>query len=245
MLRPASAHQVDPIARVASWAGAAGDRRDRFSIGAVRAAFVQDAGAGGESGIDGGGLHGPPRAAVLVAVGTGADGSRLILIRRALGMRANPGEIAFPGGWIEEGETPLEAALREAEEEIALPRSAVRPLGAIEPVARTSRPEDIAPFVGEILGHPALAANEHEVDEVLVVPLADLADPDRYWEEIWEPPGSPAWRMHFFDLGDDLVWGATARIVTAFLDRVGAVATGRGSRLERTGRACDRRPGRG
>ena len=139
----------------------------------------------------------------------------VVLIRRAAHLRANPGEVAFPGGRIEPGEDPLAAALREAEEEVALTPDAVEVLGELSSVGRPRRSAPILPFVAAARGRPALEPNPDEVDCVLVVPLAELVAPGRYWQERWDRAGDPAWTMHFFDLGEDVIWGATAEMLHA------------------------------
>jgi 8-oxo-dGTP pyrophosphatase MutT (NUDIX family) len=159
---------------------------------------------------------------------TDAGEAELILIRRAVHLRSNPGEIAFPGGRLEPGESPLEAALRESEEEVGLPRELVSLLGPLPFVQRASRREPIASFVGAVTGRPKLTANPTEVDEILVASLAELADPGRYWEEMWSIDEGTTWRMHFFERDDDVIWGASARMLTALLDRLASstAATG-------------------
>jgi 8-oxo-dGTP pyrophosphatase MutT (NUDIX family) len=167
---------------------------------------------------------GPGRiaAAVLIPLLRGeGDGLEVVVIRRGAHLRSNPGEIAFPGGRIEPGETPAAAALRETHEEVGLAPSAVRLLGALPPVARASRPEPIAAFVGVVEGRPRLYENPMEVDAVMTVRLAELADPSRYWEERWVRDGVE-WRMPFFELGDDVVWGASARMLVMLFERLAA-----------------------
>ena len=137
--------------------------------------------------------------------------SSVVLIRRASHLRANPGEIAFPGGRIEQGESPLAAALREALEEVALPAGAVEVLGELPIVHAASRLVPVLPFVAVAKDSPAIRACPDEVDCILVVPLRELIGPGRYWQEQWGE--DPAWIMHFFDLGEDLIWGATARML--------------------------------
>ncbi|MGO9179855.1 MAG: NUDIX hydrolase [Candidatus Limnocylindrales bacterium] len=144
----------------------------------------------------------------------------VVLIRRAVHLRANPGEIAFPGGRIEPGETPLAAALREAEEEIGLRADVLDVLGGLASLGRPRRSAPILPFVAAARGRPALEANPDEVDCVLMVPLAELVAPERYWQEEWGRPDHPAWAMHFFDLGEDVVWGATAHMLHALFLRL-------------------------
>ena len=194
-----------------------------LTMGEVRAVF-----ATGPAAPDAEEATGAPGAAVLVVLGAfdkldegerdvpGAPGdgpASVLLIRRAAHLRANPGEVAFPGGRIEPGESPLAAALREAEEEVALPAGAVDVLGELPMVLASRREVPILPFVAAARGRPALEANHDEVDGVLVVPLRDLVAPGRYWQERWDGGDAPAWVMHFFDLGEDVIWGATARML--------------------------------
>ncbi len=146
----------------------------------------------------------------------------VLLIRRSPAMSTNPGEVAFPGGRLEPGEAPVAAALREAEEEVGLPAGAVDVLGQLPVRRRTRHPGAIAPFVGTVGDLPALRAGPGEVDEILLVPLGALLDEGVYWEELWNPEGTPAFPMPFFAdpvvLGDDLVWGATAGMLADLLE---------------------------
>ncbi|MGH9303648.1 MAG: NUDIX hydrolase [Acidimicrobiales bacterium] len=163
-------------------------------------------------------------AAVLMPVLGGRerdDPARLVFIRRARSLRANPGDIAFAGGRLEPGEQPLDAALREAEEEIALDRNQVHVLGRLEPVFSLSviRAGPIAAFVAVVRNVPTLVPNRSEVEEIVPVPLARLGDVSIYWEEEWIlPPQGVSRRLGFFDLGADLLWGATARMSVLLLD---------------------------
>lgn len=158
-------------------------------------------------------------AAVLLALGWEGDGRlRLLAIRRAAHLRRNPGEVAFPGGAIDPGERPDEAALREADEEVSLPPERVRLLAPLPAAGRISGAGEIAPVVGLVDGSPELLASADEVDEIFLLALDELLDPARYWEESWSLPGRPSWRMPFFDLGEDILWGASARILVTFLE---------------------------
>lgn len=160
-------------------------------------------------------------AAVLVGlVDRPGEPLAVVLIRRSEALRANPGEIAFPGGRIDLGETPLEAAVREAEEEVSLARDLVRPIGSMAPLRRAAHNDAIVPIVGEIDASAVLVANPAEVADVVTVALVDLVAPGAHWQERWDPAGRPAWTMQFFDLGADVVWGATGRLLASFLLRV-------------------------
>ena len=95
----------------------------------------------------------PKPAAVLVPIITHDDDATVLLTQRAPGLRDHSGQIAFPGGKVDADDTPLEAALREAEEEIGLDRRHVRPLGYLDPYLSSSG-YIIMPVVG--LVSPAL-----------------------------------------------------------------------------------------
>jgi 8-oxo-dGTP pyrophosphatase MutT (NUDIX family) len=197
---------------------------DALTMGAVRRAFGPGApGAGARPAPVGAG------AAVLITLMSederGSDSpASVVLIRRAAHLRANPGEIAFPGGRIETGEVPLAAALREAEEEVALGADSLDVLGELSSLGHPLRSAPIVPFVAAARSRLFLEANPDEVDCVLCVPLAALVAPGCYWQERWDRAGDPARTMHFFDLGEDVIWGATAEMLHAlFLRLSGAV----------------------
>ena len=163
-----------------------------------------------------------PAAAVLLPLVSRDETAVICCIRRALQLRSNPGDVAFPGGRLEPGETALDAALRETAEEIALPPERLRLLGALPPVTRASRTGVIAPFVAAVEGEPELVAFPPEVDECLYVPVREVLDPALYWEEEWLLGDGRNLVMHFFDRGEDVIWGASARILVALLERLAA-----------------------
>ena len=115
--------------------------------------------------------------AVLVAIVEEASTARVVLTRRADHLRRNPGEVAFPGGRLEPGETPDEAALRAAFEEVALDPASVELIGALTALSTVTRPSGIQPVVGVLAERPQLTANPDEVAEVFDVALSDLGDP--------------------------------------------------------------------
>lgn len=164
--------------------------------------------------------RGSVAAAVLVPLFERDGAAVAVMIRRAEHLRANPGDVAFPGGRLEAGETAAEAAVREAHEEVSLDPAGVRLLGEIGPVSRASRTGRIAVVVATLGEEPALFPNPAEVDECLLVPLGELASPAAYWEEAWRGPDGTVYVMPFFALGDDVIWGATARILTILLGRL-------------------------
>lgn len=164
--------------------------------------------------------------AVLVALFEEDSEARVLLTRRADHMRRNQGEVAFPGGRVEAGETPAEAALREAFEEVALDPAAVELIGELTALSTVTRPSGIQPVVGVLAGRPAVRANPDEVSEVFDVSLSDLADPAIFREEIWTLPDGAERPIYFFDVCNPPVWGATARVLKELLNliEVGPVA---------------------
>lgn len=166
-------------------------------------------------------LEGARPSAVLVALFDAGAGPEVVLTRRARHLRDHRGEVSFPGGRIEPGETPVDAALREAEEEVALDPDTVTVVGELDHLATLASRSVIAPVVGRLHGRPVLVAAASEVDRILTVTLAELLRSDTYREERW---GSDIGErtIHFFELADETIWGATARMLVQLL----AIATG-------------------
>ncbi|MHB1585204.1 MAG: NUDIX hydrolase, partial [Acidimicrobiales bacterium] len=147
------------------------------------------------------------------------------LTRRSSRLRSHRGEVSFPGGRIDPGETPASAALREAAEEVALDPGAVRLVGWLHPLSTFSSSARIAPVVGVLDRRPALRPSPAEVDRVFDVALADLVADGTFHEEHWRVPGRPVVRsavpgredgsfaVWFFEVAGEIVWGATARVL--------------------------------
>jgi 8-oxo-dGTP pyrophosphatase MutT (NUDIX family) len=141
-----------------------------------------------------------------------------VFTRRRDDLRKHPGEISFPGGRRDEGEADLtETALREAEEEIGLPPDAVHLVGALQPTPTFVTNYAIYPFVGLIEPGHAWTPHDVEVAEVLELALADVRV--GYGRRRLVRRGMP-FRMDTYQVGDHVIWGATARIVADLLDRV-------------------------
>jgi 8-oxo-dGTP pyrophosphatase MutT (NUDIX family) len=164
-------------------------------------------------------VHGRIAAAVLVALYVEDGQLHAIFTRRRRDLRSHPGEISFPGGRRDEGEHDLSlTALREAEEEIGLPRGDVQLLGALTPVGTIATNYAVYPFVGMIEPGGTWTPSASEVDEVLELRLADLRAARTRRRLVHR--GIP-FRTDVYDVGERrVIWGATARIVGDLLARV-------------------------
>jgi 8-oxo-dGTP pyrophosphatase MutT (NUDIX family) len=168
-------------------------------------------------------------AAVLAPVFDDDDGdnergeARIVLTRRTEWMRSHSHQVAFPGGRCEEGEAPVDAALRESFEEIGLDPSAVDVVGPLTTLATISNPGGgIHPFVGVLPGgRPAYDPNPDEVERVFDVAIADLMEAGCYREEIWGIGDGMERPIYFFELDGETIWGATARMLHELLTLVG------------------------
>jgi len=160
--------------------------------------------------------------AVLVAVfedvGTD-DEAAVVLTRRAPTLRSHTHQVSFPGGRLDAGESAVEAALREAWEEVGISPASVTVVGPLPPLATFAGGSAISPWLGVLSGPPALTPSPAEVERAFTVPLVDLVADGCHWEETWPFPDGGTRDIHFFDLPEDLVWGATARILLGLLCR--------------------------
>lgn len=159
-------------------------------------------------------------AAVLVPV-IDSDAPRIVLTRRTEHLARHAGQVAFPGGRIDAADADaVDAALRETEEEIGLPRSRVRPVGYLDSFETVSG-FVITPVVGFVdPGVPAWTPDPGEVDEVFEVPLAFLLDPGNLRRYTMHYRGH-ARPMVEFRYGAHRIWGATAAMLTNLLKRMG------------------------
>jgi 8-oxo-dGTP pyrophosphatase MutT (NUDIX family) len=142
----------------------------------------------------------------------------VILTKRPETMPSHKGEISFPGGKhdpVRDADL-RETALREAREEIGLDPEAVEIVARLEGISTVASRFVITPFVGFLDGPPILHPDPREVVSVFDVPLSELMADGVFREERWD-----TWKqdldVHFYELTDETVWGATARILTGFL----------------------------
>jgi 8-oxo-dGTP pyrophosphatase MutT (NUDIX family) len=161
-------------------------------------------------------ISGPmQRAAVLLALVERAEGLNVLFTERAAHLRHHAGQISFPGGRIESGgETPIDAALREAREEIGLEPREVAIAGSLDTHV-TGTGFSVTPVVG-FIGGPFLARPDPaEVTGVFEVPLRHFLAPDAVHETHRERLGS-RFRSYEFRFESRVIWGATAAILVTF-----------------------------
>lgn len=161
---------------------------------------------------------GSRHAAVLIALAPGPSGPEVLLTRRSWELRDHRGEMSFPGGRTDPGETPVETALREAHEEVGLEPDLVTVHGELPHMHTVVGRSYIVPKVGTVAEPLALTAKTMEVDRVMWVPLAEFTRPDTYRSEVWGM-GQVDRTLHFFELDDETVWGVTARMLVDLLTR--------------------------
>ena len=171
-------------------------------------------------------VHGRTDAAVLVPLYEHDGEVHAVFTKRRDDLRRHPGEISFPGGRQDRSDPDLvRTALREAEEEIGLPPDAVEILGALQPTPTIATNYAVYPFVGRIEPGHAWTPSATEVAYVLELSLADLRA--GYGRRRLLRRGVP-FRTDVYCVGDQLIWGATARILADLLDRVDRLDAGMG-----------------
>lgn len=161
-------------------------------------------------------MDGARHSAVLVALFDGPLGAEVVLTRRAKHLSSHRGEVSFPGGRRDPGESPAETALREAHEEVMLEPRDVEVVGELDHLATVVSRSLIVPIVGRLRSPPVLRPGTNEVDRIFTVPLAELMQPDTYRVEQWGDQ-EIARSIHFFELDDETIWGATGRILHQLL----------------------------
>ncbi len=170
------------------------------------------------------------RSAVLVALFEEHGETHVVLTRRSAHLRQHGGEIALPGGRSDAGETPVTTALRETREEVGIDESLVRVVGWLSPIVTFASGSAIWPIVGLLQHRPHFVTDPSEVERAFTVSLADLLAGDAFLEERWrreQRPGSDEdgyLPIHIYRVPGDLVWGATARVLTELLCVVTGVA---------------------
>jgi len=150
--------------------------------------------------------------AVLVPLFADSGEPRVLLTRRSEALNSHKGQIAFPGGRLEPGETSLDAAVRETREEIGLDVSTARVIGELPAHRTISSSSHIVPHVVRMASAPTHFQLNEEVERVFSVSLRELVRPDTFAHEHWVFPDREV-VVPMFYLDDETIWGATARML--------------------------------
>jgi 8-oxo-dGTP pyrophosphatase MutT (NUDIX family) len=158
-------------------------------------------------------------AAVLVPLVWHDEEWHLLYTRRTDTVESHKGQVSFPGGACDEGETtPEETALREANEEIGLDPKDVTVLGRL-PNLITITYFRVTPVIGVVKWPAVFRVGEHEVARIFTIPLAWLSNRSNRWQ--FEMPGRARSLIAYHPYDGELLWGATARMTVDFLDVLG------------------------
>lgn len=167
--------------------------------------------------------HDARQSAVLILFGEGESGPDLLLTERAHTMRSHPGQVSFPGGGLDAGEGPREAALREAYEETGLLPSGVQVLGELPELWLPPSNNVVTPVVGWWRDpSPVSVRSLEEVHAVYRVPISELRDPTHRIRV--RSPRNPDMLGPGFMIGPDkdvILWGFTGGIVARLFEYVG------------------------
>lgn len=158
-------------------------------------------------------------AGVLIGVLEGRNGAEIVLTKRSSRLKHHPGQIAFPGGKVDPGDGgPVGAALREAEEEVGLPRHGVEVLGTLPP-HETVTGFTVVPVLGWIRDGFDPRPEAGEVAEVFTAPFAHLMNRSNFLIQSRRWRGQ---RRHYYTVpwGPYYIWGATARILRTLAERM-------------------------
>jgi 8-oxo-dGTP pyrophosphatase MutT (NUDIX family) len=158
-------------------------------------------------------------AAVLVPLVEHSAGLTVLLTRRADTLRAHTGQVAFPGGRCDPGETPWETALREAQEEIGLEPGHVT-LAGLSTRYQTLSGFDITPVVGFVKPGLRFRPNPDEVADVFETPFETLMDLDAYERHSREMPDGQTRYYYAMPFEGRLIWGVTAGMLRILRERL-------------------------
>jgi 8-oxo-dGTP pyrophosphatase MutT (NUDIX family) len=158
-------------------------------------------------------------AAVLVLFSEGTSAGEVIIIERASHLKAHPGQPAFPGGRIEEGDSSLaQTALREAKEEIGLDPKTIDVIGELPQLWIPPSNFKVTPVIGWWREpHPITQIDANEVAKVHQIPIADLVNPTNRTKV----RNNRGWLGSGFFVADMLVWGFTGGLLSQLLDIAG------------------------
>ena len=158
------------------------------------------------------------RAGILVPVIDDQGPPCLLLTRRTESLSTHKGQVAFPGGRTEPSDHDIvETALREAEEEVGLPRDRVEVLGTLDDMLTVTGDMIVTPIIGRVRRLPPLKINPQEVARAFTIPLAHLRAPAAWTTRSWTTP-SGAVPVYYFPYDGELLWGLSAYVALQLLD---------------------------
>ncbi|HSH32526.1 MAG TPA: CoA pyrophosphatase [Actinomycetota bacterium] len=156
-------------------------------------------------------------AAVMVPLITQPEPSLMFTVRAAA-MSRHAGEISFPGGLQDPGETLVETVLREVNEELGLDPDAVRIVGALPSVHTFVSGILVVPFVGMLATMPVLTVSDGEIDELLTFPVMRLAEAEAVVH--YDLDGGRTWKGFAYELDGATIWGATGWMLHTLLETI-------------------------
>ncbi len=148
----------------------------------------------------------------------GDDDFDMVFTRRSLELPEHAGQVSFPGGRLESGESPEEGALREASEELGIPTGEVEIIGRLHDMITISG-YHVTPVVGVLRGPVEYRPEQGEVARVFHVPLRELLDRDRWEQHVhtYKSKEVPLWYFHH---GEEVIWGVTGQILRELLEHL-------------------------
>lgn len=156
---------------------------------------------------------------MLLLTGNSLDNLELVMTLRSHLLPTHAGQLSLPGGRIEKGESVIEAALRETEEEIGISRDIPEIIGTLSPLFVPHTNNDIRSVVGYMREKEPFVLQASEVDEAFYIKVSELVNPDSLSYKSWTLRESafvvPCWLVHKTPL-----WGATAMILSEFIEIV-------------------------
>jgi 8-oxo-dGTP pyrophosphatase MutT (NUDIX family) len=159
------------------------------------------------------------RACVLIPLIRDGESWSLLFTKRAENLAAHSGQISFPGGGVEVGESLQDAAIREAQEEVGIPPDAVELIGRMDDLVTNVSGFLVTPFVGVIHEPIEYVMQESEVSEIFEVPIDALLDPAKP-EVRYVPFRDRQHPAYFYPYQQYEIWGLTGRMLKTFLDMV-------------------------
>jgi len=157
--------------------------------------------------------------AVMILLTEGATELDMVFTLRSTKLRSHSGQISFPGGRIDAGETPQEAALRETREEIGVPESRIEVFGNLSKIHVPPSNSDIHPFVGYTKEKPIIGSPD-EVEEVFTAPFSYVTDPKNIKSMSRQFDGTD-YEVPYIDVHPRVpLWGATAIILAELMEMV-------------------------